>query len=49
MQEFFHPTMTRQELLAMSALALAHVGDGVFVVCLFWQARLRAEENCSLP
>lgn len=30
MQEFFHPTMTRQELLAMSALALAHVGDGVF-------------------
>ena len=30
MQQYFHPQMTRQQLLAMSALGLAHVGDGVF-------------------
>lgn len=30
MQDYFHPTMTKDELLAMSALGLAHIGDGVF-------------------
>lgn len=30
MQDYFHPQMSRQALMAMSALALAHVGDGVF-------------------
>lgn len=27
---YFHPTMTQQEINAMSALALAHIGDCVF-------------------
>jgi len=30
MQDYFHPQMTQQELLAMSSLALAHIGDAVF-------------------
>lgn len=30
MQAYLHPQMTQQALLRMSALALAHVGDGVF-------------------
>ena len=31
MQDYFHPQMTQQELLAMSSLALAHIGDAVCV------------------
>lgn len=30
MQDYFHPSMTKDELLAMSVLGLAHIGDGVF-------------------
>ncbi len=30
MQELFHPSMTEQELRAISALGLAHMGDCVF-------------------
>lgn len=30
MQDLFHPSMTKTELCAMSALGLAHIGDGVF-------------------
>ena len=30
MQDYIHPQMTQQELLAMSSLALAHIGDAVF-------------------
>lgn len=30
MQNYFHPTMTAREINAMSALALAHIGDAVF-------------------
>ena len=29
MQDYFHPQMTQQELLAMSSLALAHIGDAL--------------------
>lgn len=30
MQDYFHPSMTKTELCAISALGLAHIGDGVF-------------------
>lgn len=30
MQDYFHPLMNKTELCAMSALGLAHMGDGVF-------------------
>lgn len=30
MQDYFHPSMSRTELSGMSALGLAHMGDGVF-------------------
>lgn len=30
MQDYFHPSMTKTELCAMSALGLAHMGDAVF-------------------
>lgn len=30
MQNYFHPTLTAQQVNAISALGLAHMGDGVF-------------------
>ena len=30
MQDYFHPSMTKTELCAISALGLAHMGDAVF-------------------
>ena len=32
MQDYFHPSMTFQQVNAMSALALAHMGDCVFEI-----------------
>lgn len=32
MQDYFHPNMTLQQVNAMSALALAHMGDCVFEI-----------------
>lgn len=45
MQDYFHPQMSRQELMAMSALALAHVGDGVFELLVRTQLCLEGGTN----
>lgn len=45
MQEFLHPRMTQQELLSMSALALAHVGDGVFELLVRTQLCMAGGNN----